>query len=62
MSNDKIIFVKEANEVMFQSSLQSIFDELSEAYNLEVQYQYINSKGVINDISFYTALVIARRK
>jgi len=58
----KVIFVKEQNEMLFQTTLQNIFDDLSENYNLEVQYQHINHKGVNTTATFYTALVIARRK
>lgn len=58
----KVIFVKESNEIMFQSTLQNIFNELSDNYNIEVQYQHILNKGVNTTATFYTALVIARRK
>lgn len=62
MTEDKIIFVKNQNELIFQSTLQNIFDEMSNEYNIEVQYQHIKHKGVNNTNTFYTALVIARRK
>lgn len=62
MENNKVIFVKEQNEIMFQATLQNIFDELSDIYNIEVQYQHIEHKGVNVTATYYTALLIARRK
>ena len=61
-SKSKVIFVKETSEIMFQATLQNIFDELSDRYNIEVQYQHVLNKGVNITSTFYTALVIARRK
>ena len=61
-SKSKVIFVKETSEIMFQETLQNIFDELSDRYNIEVQYQHVLNKGVNITSTFYTALVIARRK
>ena len=58
----KVIFVKEQSDILFQNTLQSIFDDLSENYNIEVQYQHILNQGVNVTTTFYTALVIARRK
>lgn len=62
MEKNKVLFVKEQNEMLFQATVQRIFDDLSDTYNLEVQYQHINHKGVNTTSTFYTALVIARRK
>ena len=62
MERSKILMVKEANEMMFQATLQRIFDDLSDTYNIEVQYQHIYNQGVNTNGTFYTALVIARRK
>ena len=62
MERSKILIVKEANEMMFQATLQRIFDDLSDTYNIEVQYQHIYNQGVNTNGTFYTALVIARRK
>ena len=62
MERSKILMVKEANEMMFQATLQRIFDDLSDTYNIEVQYQHIFNQGVNTNGTFYTALVIARRK
>ena len=61
-SKSKVIFVKETSEIVFQETLQNIFDELSDRYNIEVQYQHVLNKGVNITSTFYTALVIARRK
>ena len=58
MSNRNIvIFVKEANEIMFQATLQEVFDKYSEQYDIEVQYQFTNGAR-----EFYTALAILRGK
>lgn len=62
MQENKVLFVKERDEMLFQSTLQSIFDDLSDKYTIEVQYQHINHRGVNTTETFYTALVIARRK
>lgn len=62
MERNKIIFVNEKNELMFQSTLQNIFDELSNEFNIEVQYEPVYKKNNTQSDTFYTALVIARRK
>lgn len=62
MERNKIIFVNEKNELMFQSTLQNIFDELSNEFNIEVQYEPVYKKNNAQSDTFYTALVIARRK
>ena len=52
-SRNRILFVKERNEMLFQSTIQAIFDDLSDLYNIEVQYQCKNDK----DTSFFTAAI-----
>lgn len=63
-NNHKIIFVRERNEMLFQATLQKIFDDLCNTYNLEVQYQIEVESSVLDksNLVYYTALVIARRK
>ena len=63
MGNDVIIdFIKEKNELLFRATLQSFFDSYSSTHNIEVQYQHIVEKYSRGDDTFYTALVIARRR
>lgn len=62
MEKNKIIFVNEKNDLMFQATLQRIFDDLSNNFNIEVQYEPVYKKNNALNDTFYTALVIARRK
>lgn len=63
-NNHKIIFVRERNEMLFQATLQKIFDDLCNTFNIEVQYQIGVESSVLDksNLVYYTALVIARRK
>ena len=63
-NNHKIIFVRERNEMLFQATLQKIFDDLCSTFNIEVQYQIEVESSVLDksNLVYYTALVIARRK
>lgn len=63
-NNHKIIFVRERNEMLFQATLQKIFDDLCNTFNIEVQYQIEVESSVLDksNLVYYTALVIARRK
>ena len=58
----KVLFIKEQNDLLFQAELQKIFDNYSDVYNIDVQYQHIRHSGVNITSTFYTALVIMRRK
>lgn len=63
MSDEVIIkFIKERNSELFEMSLQHIVDELSDLYNINIQYQFAIESSTYRSDTYYTALVTARRK
>ena len=63
MSNNVVVdFIKEKNDLMFKETIQGFFDSYYNTHNIEIQYQHITDINTRGNETFYTALVVARRR